>query len=161
MVFILVISDISIVVGGHFSGKLYNGNERTVSELAISSPRFLSRWKCAIESSKALLLDEIELGPDELLEKVEAFADTLQTTEHTYPALILSSTENASISDTESEDGSGIATTNDDNDDGDDDDENYDDVYGDEDYIGSFEESESSIPQGSLPVDAIAERPTF
>ncbi|OVA13536.1 RNA-binding [Macleaya cordata] len=133
------------------NGKSYNAIERPSPVLALSSPKLLSRWKRAIESSKALLLDEIELGPDELLEKVEAFEGMSQVTEHTYPALILSSGESASSSNTCDED----VTVDDDDDDGDD----YDD-YGDEDYIGSLEDLESSIPQGSLPVDAIAERLT-
>ncbi|RZC89276.1 hypothetical protein C5167_030965 [Papaver somniferum] len=134
------------------SGELYSANERLVPELEISSPKFLSRWKRAIESSKALLLDEIELGPDELLEKVEAFAVTLQAAEHSYPALIVSSGESAGILNTDNEDGSETLS-----DDDDEDDSEY--GYGDQDY--SFEELESSIPKGSLPVDVIVEQLTL
>ncbi|KAI3969358.1 hypothetical protein MKW92_000011 [Papaver armeniacum] len=88
------------------SGELHRANERLVTELEISSPKFLSRWKRAIE-------------PDELLEKVEAFAVTLQAAEHSYPE------------------------------------------YGYEDQDYSFEELESSIPKGSLPVDVIVDQLTL
>ncbi|MCL7051660.1 hypothetical protein MKW94_005334 [Papaver nudicaule] len=137
------------------SGELYSANERQVPALEVASPKFMSRWKMAIESSKALLLDEIELGPDELLEKVEAFADTLQAAEHSYPALIMSTGEGACILNRDDEDGSDNLSN--------DDDEDYDSEYGseDEDYNSSFEELESSIPRGSLPVDAIVEQLTL
>ncbi|KAI3878101.1 hypothetical protein MKW92_020045 [Papaver armeniacum] len=135
------------------SGELHSANERLVPELEISSPKFLSRWKRAIESSKALLLDEIELGPDELLEKVEAFAVTLQAAEHSYPALITSSGESAGIVNTDNEDGSETLS--------DDDDEDDDSEYGYEDQDYSFEELESSIPKGSLPVDVIVDQLTL
>ncbi|KAI3919027.1 hypothetical protein MKW92_025031 [Papaver armeniacum] len=128
------------------SGELHSANERLVPELEISGPKFLSRWKRAIESSKALLLDEIELGPDELLEKVEAFAVTLQAAEHSYPALITSSGKVLTLSDDDDED----------------DDSEYDDSeYGYEDQDYSFEELDSSIPKGSLPVDVIVDQLTL
>ncbi|QHO46734.1 CRS2-associated factor 2 [Arachis hypogaea] len=38
-----------------------------------ASPKMVSMWKHAIKSSKALLLDEFNLGPDALLENVEEF----------------------------------------------------------------------------------------
>ena len=64
----------------------------------------MSLWKRAIESSKALLLDEINLGPDALLKKVEEFEGISQATEHSYPAIILSSEDGTSSSMAESED---------------------------------------------------------
>ncbi|THF98900.1 hypothetical protein TEA_022107 [Camellia sinensis var. sinensis] len=90
-----------------------------------SSPKMMSLWKRAIETSKALLLDKIGLGPDDLLKKVEEFEDLSQATEHSYPAVVLSG-----------EDGTDSSRADD------------------------FEEMESSVPLGSLPVDLIAKRPS-
>lgn len=56
-----------------------------------ASPKMLSLWKSAIESNKALLLEEFNLGPDALLEKVEEFEGISQATEHSYPAFTSSS----------------------------------------------------------------------
>ncbi|KAF5746590.1 hypothetical protein HS088_TW06G00761 [Tripterygium wilfordii] len=53
----------------------------------------MSLWKKAIESSNALLLDEIGLGSHALLKVVEEFDTVSQTTEHSYPALISSRNE--------------------------------------------------------------------
>ncbi|KAF8387701.1 hypothetical protein HHK36_026355 [Tetracentron sinense] len=132
-----------IASGLDSSGMSGDERHRPVTNTVITSPRVMALWKRAIGSSKALLLDEIELGPDALLEKVEEFEGMSQATEHSYPALILSSGDGASSSEV----------------DGDDYDE--DDLYGEgdeEDYVSaSFEEVESSIPLGSLPVDSIAE----
>ncbi|KAJ1432356.1 CRS2-associated factor 2, chloroplastic [Sesbania bispinosa] len=68
-----------------------------------TSPKMLSLWRSAIESSKALLLEEFDLGPDALLEKVEEFEGISQAIEHSYPAFILSSEDRdeASIADFE------------------------------------------------------------
>lgn len=108
-----------------------------------SSPRMMSLWQKAIGSGKALLLDEIELGPDELLEKVEEFASISQVTEHSYQALISSSA--AAL------DPSGQS-------DGDAEDEAYsEDETCPDSLDDSFEAVESSVPFGSLPIDAITE----
>ncbi|KAK2636525.1 hypothetical protein Ddye_031317 [Dipteronia dyeriana] len=52
----------------------------------------------AIELSKTLLLDEINLGPDDLLKKVEEFENISEATKHSYPVLVLSSGDGASTS---------------------------------------------------------------
>ncbi|KAJ8620427.1 hypothetical protein MRB53_028956 [Persea americana] len=119
----------------------------TVAETAISSPKMMSLWKRAIESSKALLLDEINLGPDALLEKVEEFESMTQATEHSYPALVVSGGNCSDISKNEKSDKSDTETDEDDVDDYDDDDDN-----------SLFEELETSVPLGSLPVDLLAKR---
>lgn len=107
----------------------------------------LSLWKRALESNKAILLDEINLGPDALLMKVEEFEGISQATEHSYPALIVSGEDGTSSSMEESE---YLSQSDDDNDDFIDDyDEENDDVYYD---------SDSSLPLGSLPVDVIAKK---
>ncbi|KAK0573396.1 hypothetical protein LWI29_007516 [Acer saccharum] len=55
-----------------------------VSETVRLSPKMMSFWKRAIELSKTLLLDEINLGPDELLKKVEEFENISEATKHSY-----------------------------------------------------------------------------
>ncbi|KAH9773187.1 CRS2-associated factor 2 [Citrus sinensis] len=115
-----------------------------------SSPKMISLWKRAIESTKALVLDEINLGPDDLLKKVEEFEGISQAAEHSYPALVLSREDGASSSMAEYEDGSQS--------------ENYDEdeFYPEDDFNDDdeFYDSDSSdvVPLGSLPVDHIAER---
>ncbi|KAK3006629.1 hypothetical protein RJ639_015796 [Escallonia herrerae] len=52
--------------------------------IVSSSPKMMSLWKPAIESSKALLLDEIFLAHDALL-KEEEFEGSSQATVHSYP----------------------------------------------------------------------------
>ena len=113
----------------------------------------MSLWKRAIESSKALLLDEINLGPDALLKKVEEFEGISQATEHSYPALILSSEDGTSSSMAESEDDPQSEGYDEDDIYNDSDDDEYENYYSD-----SFEEVESSVPLGSLPVDMIADK---
>ncbi|KAM3706337.1 hypothetical protein ACJW31_03G145600 [Castanea mollissima] len=144
---------IGIASGLESSGKdesdCYKANVTTVR----TSSKMMSLWKRAIESSKALLLDEINLGPDALLKKVEEFEGISQPTEHSYPALILSSENSTSSSMAESEDDPQSEGYDEDDiyDDSDDDEyENYD--------SDSFEEVESSVPLGSLPVDLIADK---
>nr|GLL44576.1 CRS2-associated factor 2, chloroplastic [Ipomoea trifida] len=51
------------------------------------SPRMMSLWQRAVDSGTAMLLDEINLGPDDLLKKVEEFESSSQATQHSYPAL--------------------------------------------------------------------------
>ncbi|KAF9612301.1 hypothetical protein IFM89_038871 [Coptis chinensis] len=111
----------------------------------------ISLWKRALESSKALLLDEITLGPDALLEKVEEFEDKCQAKEHSYPALILSTEDNASPkTDCQNNFEFEIHDSNDEND---------PDVDENEEYDGDLlEGTESSVPCGSLPVDSLAEQ---
>lgn len=109
-----------------------------------SSPRMMSLWQNAIGLGKAWLLDQIELGPDELLERVEEFESVSQVTEHSYPALILSSKVSVDSSrqphgDTKDEDYSEDGT--------------YPDKFDD-----TFESLESSVPFGSLPIDLLAEQ---
>ncbi|XP_027098156.1 CRS2-associated factor 2, chloroplastic [Coffea arabica] len=108
-------------------------------KMVNSSPKMMSLWQKAIGSGKALLLDEIELGPDELLEKVEEFASISQVKEHSYPALIATN---------------GVAIDPD----GDTEDEaDGEDETGPDSFDDSFEAIESSVPLGSLPIDAITE----
>lgn len=103
-----------------------------------SSPKMMSLWNRAIETSKAMLLEDSGLGPDSLLQKVEEFDSMSHATEHSYPALVFSSEDDNSSHDDGSE-------------------EDEDD---DEDYLGnSFGGMESSVPIGSLPVDWIATQP--
>ena len=66
-------------------------HHRLDTKAVSASPKMMSLWKSAIESSKALLLDEIGLGPDALLKVVEEFEGISQATEHSYPALVMSS----------------------------------------------------------------------
>lgn len=110
----------------------------------------MSLWNRAIESNKALLLDELGLGPDALLEKVEEFESKSQATVHSYPALILLSEDGPGRSSVqEFEEGSQDYGG----------DESYDSEYDDENDIDdSFEGVDSSVPLGSLPVDLIAKQ---
>ncbi|KAK9147125.1 hypothetical protein Sjap_007028 [Stephania japonica] len=120
----------------------------------VSRQKLISLWKRAIESSKALLLEETELGPDALLEKVEEFAAVSQVAEHSYTALIISgqdATSNSKIDVKQQSEleGSDIDDFNEESDtDSDEVDEAHD----------PFEHAETSIPFGSLPLDAIAEK---
>ncbi|KAI8023033.1 hypothetical protein LOK49_LG03G00291 [Camellia lanceoleosa] len=118
------------------------------------SPKMMSLWKCAIETSKALLLDKIGLGPDDLLKKVEEFEGLSQATDHSYPAIVLSGEDGIDSSRAE------YRFHNEDH--GEDEDYNHDDDndVDDEYYLSDFEEMESSVPLGSLPVDLIAKRPS-
>ncbi|XP_077240488.1 RNA-binding CRS1 / YhbY (CRM) domain-containing protein isoform X1 [Tasmannia lanceolata] len=134
-------------------GQSDNTNVRPLTKTTISSPRIMSLWKRALDSSKALLLDETDLGPDALLEKVEEFEGRSQANEHSYPALILPSGAGSNISKTDyREDESVIRSEDSDDEHGD---------YGDDedDYASdSFDELESSAPLGSLPVDSLVNR---
>ncbi|KAJ8438515.1 LOW QUALITY PROTEIN: hypothetical protein Cgig2_024604 [Carnegiea gigantea] len=69
-----------------YGRKSDDGSREPTTIKTISSPRMMSLWKRAIESNKAFLLDETDLGPDALLEKVEAFEGMTQAAEHSYPA---------------------------------------------------------------------------
>nr|XP_048322485.1 CRS2-associated factor 2, chloroplastic-like [Ziziphus jujuba var. spinosa] len=133
------------------SGKADDDCRKHDIKMASTSPKMMALWKRAIESSKALLLDEIGLGPDALLQKVEEFEGVSQATEHSLPALILSGEYGKSMEESE-------------------DDEGYDEdeMYSNHDYdenANQFDEdddvyydSDSSIPLGSLPIDRIAKK---
>ncbi|XP_006349021.1 CRS2-associated factor 2, chloroplastic [Solanum tuberosum] len=122
-----------------------NAHSRTRS----TSPKMKSLWKNAIDSGKALLLDDIDLKPDDLLNKVEEFASISQAIEHTYPALVLSNKR--------SPEQPGLMWRGSSDDDNDSDDEiSDDDDHEDKYYINnSFEALESTVPEGLLPVDLI------
>ncbi|XP_010682525.2 CRS2-associated factor 2, chloroplastic [Beta vulgaris subsp. vulgaris] len=117
-----------------------------------SSPRMMSLWTRAIESNKAVLLDETDLSPDALLERVEEFERMTQATEHSYPALVHLDEDKMSNAESETED----EVFNDD--------EEYDNNSIDEaeefDDYGEdlFEKAELPGPLGSLPIDHIVER---
>lgn len=108
------------------------------------------RWKRALESGKALLLDEIDINPDELLKRVEEFEGMSQAAEHTFPAYILSSEDaiNSSAEDgpeTERFSENGVSSDEDD--------------YDDDDYNSDlFEEAEFQAPLGELPVDQLVNK---
>lgn len=127
-----------------------------------TSPKMLSLWKSAIESNKALLLEELSLGPDALLEKVEEFEGISQATEHSHPAFALLSQDSAErpvlnfevgTEDSYSSDGGFPAEDGDDGDDDDDDDYYYDDEDDD-----LYDIVDTSAKPGSLPVDLIVEK---
>ncbi|XP_057752997.1 CRS2-associated factor 2, chloroplastic [Arachis stenosperma] len=121
-----------------------------------TSPKMLSLWKRAIESSKALLLDEFNLGPDALLEKVEEFEGVSQAMEHSYPALILSNENDAKGSIASFEDDiedsyssqDGLPTE-------DEGDEDNDDDFLEDDL---FDVVDSSAEPGSLPIDFVVNK---
>ncbi|KAF3431239.1 hypothetical protein FNV43_RR25969 [Rhamnella rubrinervis] len=121
-------------------GKAHDDCHESDTKTVSTSPKMMALWKRAIESRKALLLDEVGLGPDALLKKVEEFEGISQATEHTIPALVWSSEE----------DGSTMV-------------ESEDDVYSDADVYDEDEDdlyygSDNSAPLGSLPVDRIADK---
>ena len=116
----------------------------------------MSLWKRAIESNKALLLDETDLGPDALLEKVEAFEGITQATEHSYPARLISREDGTTNLIAENK----VSRYDEDFDDwpiGDNDDNDDEEEF--EDYSDDpFDEAEPAGPLGSLAVDLIAKR---
>lgn len=111
----------------------------------------MSLWKRAIESNKALLLDEIALGPDALLEKVEEFEGLSLATVHSLEAVVITTEDGSGSSVAELEEGSFSEDFG-----------GEDDIYSDDDIVNGeyydVDEVDSSIPLGSLPVDRIAER---
>ena len=54
-----------------FSGKSDDDCDNSDAKIVSSSPKMMLLWKHALESNKAILLDEIDLGPDAILRKVE------------------------------------------------------------------------------------------
>lgn len=140
------------------SGKLDDDCSDPDTNIVHSSPKMMSLWKRAIEANKAILLDEIDLGPDDLLRKVEEFENISQATEHSYPALILSREDGADNIISAFEDSSPSESLGEDGtyaDEYEDDDEYEDNEYYDSD---SSEEVDASVPLGSLPVDLIADK---
>lgn len=101
-------------------------------------------WERAIDSNKALLLDEIGLAPDDLLEKVEEFERISQATEHSYPAFIMSSEDVSNPVDSPGSRDQSEGNYNSD-----------DDVGWEGDL---FDNVDPSVPLGSLPVDIIAKK---
>ncbi|KAJ4968389.1 hypothetical protein NE237_015090 [Protea cynaroides] len=121
------------------SGMSEDASHGPATKKEISNPRMVSLWKRAMQSRKALLLEEPGLGPDALLERVEAFVAMSQAKEHSYPALVLSSASNATDSSKELTDGN---------------DHYENDLGGDEEFPIEI----SSVPPGSLPVDLITKQ---
>ncbi|KAL7610672.1 CRS2-associated factor 2, chloroplastic [Lactuca sativa] len=102
---------------------------------SISSPKMTLLWRRAIESNKAMLLEDIGVGPDDLLKVVEEFETVSQVAEHSYPAEIVS------------------------NEDFEEGDYSEDESYFDEDSDDEYDDfSQKSAPPGSLPVDFLAEQ---
>ncbi|XP_047180083.1 CRS2-associated factor 2, chloroplastic [Vigna umbellata] len=116
-----------------------------------TSPKMLSLWKHAIESSKALLLDEYDLGPDCLLERVEEFEIASQALEHSHPAFSMSVKENdpeASTANFENSYSSEDFPAEEE------DEEDYDDYHDDEDD----DVVDTSAQPGSLGIDMIVKK---
>lgn len=138
-------AELDIASGSDDSGKSDDDCDNSDAKIVSSSPKMMLLWKHALESNKAILLDEIDLGPDALLTKVEEFEGISQATEHSYPALVMSSEDGSSNS---------ISTFEDDSHS-----ENFseDDMYSDDEYYDSesFEELETSAPPGSLSIDPL------
>ena len=131
-----------------FSGKSNDDCDDSDAKIVRSSPKMMSLWNHALESNKAVWLDVIDLGPNVLLRKVEEFEGISQATEHSYPALVMSSEDGSSSSISTFEDDSHSDFFPE------------DDVFSDDEYYDSesFEELETSAPPGSLPIDLIAEK---
>ncbi|CAK7332655.1 unnamed protein product [Dovyalis caffra] len=129
------------------SGKSDDDCDYSDAKIVSSSPKMMSLWKHALESNKAVLLNEIDLGPDALLRKVEEFESVSQATEHSYPALVMSSEDDTSNSISAFEDDSLSESFCE------------DEMYSDDEYCDSesFEDVDTSVPPGSLPIDLIAE----
>lgn len=139
-------SALTFTVSGLFSGMIEDKVRKSAAK-KVSVTKLVSLWKRALELNKAMLLEEIELGPDALLEKVGAFEDTAQATEHSYPAMVLPNTGSDSNSNTDHLSQSEIDDSHD---------EIFSDIDEDEDYDSDLlEGSELSLPPGSLPVDFI------
>lgn len=120
-------------------------DEQTVSDPSstISSPKMISLWKRALESSKAVILEELDLGPDDLLKKVEELEGTSLAAEHSYTAMVLSNTDGAAEDYVDDKDRS----------------EEYSDIDDDFDDECSDDESLDPVgPVGTLPVDKIVRK---
>ncbi|XP_027921845.1 CRS2-associated factor 2, chloroplastic [Vigna unguiculata] len=130
-----------------------NQTNHVDNNVVNTSPKMLSLWKRAIESSKALLLDEFNLGPDCLLEKVEEFEIASQALDHSHPAFSLSFRENdqeASTANFENSYSSDEFPAEEE------DEEDYDD-YHDEEDDNSYVVDTSAEPE-SLGIDMIVKK---
>ncbi|KAG7592740.1 YhbY-like superfamily [Arabidopsis thaliana x Arabidopsis arenosa] len=119
--------------------------EQTVPDpnTIISSPKMILLWKRALESSKAVILEELDLGPDDLLKKVEELEGTSLAAEHTY-TVVLSNSDGAAEDYVDDKDRS---------------EEYYSDIDDDFDDECSDDESLDPVgPVGSLPVDKIVRK---
>ncbi|CAN6469862.1 unnamed protein product [Victoria cruziana] len=87
----LKFGDMETVPPGNTSGETDEGWEdsRVDKPVGEMNGKMFLLWKHALDLQKALLLDEIDLDPDELLDKTEKFSGHSQAREHSYPALIL------------------------------------------------------------------------
>ncbi|XP_050206705.1 CRS2-associated factor 2, chloroplastic [Mercurialis annua] len=142
-------SKADIKIGSDDSGKF---DDECSNPDAHWSPKMTSLWKRAIESNKAILLDRINLGPDDLLRKVEEFESISQATEHSYPAVISASEDGANNA--METFGYDPVSENLAEDDTDNDYEYEDDEY----FSDSFEEVDTVVPRGSLRIDLLAEK---
>ncbi|CAI0386288.1 unnamed protein product [Linum tenue] len=139
-------------VANHSTQENPGQSEDRDTETVRSSPKMMSLWNRAIESSKAIVLEETNLNPDELLTKVEEFEIISQATEHSYPAVILASEDGTSVREISSgEDEEYIDNELEEEEDEDDDD---DDFYDSD----SFGEVDLTAAPGSLAIDEIAKR---
>lgn len=140
------------------SGQSRNSDVESIPGNEVFSTKMVSLWKRALESNKAMLLDDTELSPDSLLKRVEDFEGLSQSAEHSYNALIIPSGKDPD----DYSEGRLRFGANDDYSDIDgefSDGDTYDDDYGDENDDGydSFDETDPTIPFGSLPLDSILE----
>lgn len=143
-------------------GEVADNQSKHISKMVSTSPKMLSLWKSAIDSNKALLLEEFNIGPDALLEKVEEFEGISHATEHSYPAFTSSSEDAFEGSNVYLQDGTENSYSSDGVDDVDDydnssDDEDDYDYYNDED--DEFNDIvDTSAEPGSLPVDLLVDK---
>ena len=142
------------------SGETDDNQYKHDGNMVNTSPKMLSLWKRAIQSSKALLLDEFNLGPDALLEKVEEFDTVSQALEHSHPAFSLSSKENdaegSSANFENSYSSDGLHTEEEEEEEEDEDEDEDEDYYDDED--DDLYAVDTSAQPGSLPVDMIVKK---
>ncbi|TKY58664.1 CRS2-associated factor 2 [Spatholobus suberectus] len=135
-----------------------NQSKHDGDNVVNTSQKMLSLWNRAIESSKALLLDEFNLGPDALLEKVEEFEAVSQALEHSHPAFTMPSENDAEGSTANFEDsysGDGLPTEEEEEED--EDEEDYVDHHDDEDD-DLYDAVDTSAQPGSLPIDMIVKK---
>ncbi|KAM7264318.1 hypothetical protein ACFE04_002001 [Oxalis oulophora] len=124
---------------------------KTGSKKVVLSSKMMSLWKRAIDSSKALVLESANIGPDDLLKKVEEFESISQAVEHSYSAVVVSS-EDESLS--SGEDDPQVKNYREEEEE-----YLYDDEYMNEDeYEYDIDELKPIVPKGSLGVDDLAEK---
>ncbi|CAL5197264.1 unnamed protein product [Lathyrus oleraceus] len=135
------------------TGMVNDNQSKHMGNMVNSSPKMLSLWKSAIESNKALLLEEFNLGPDALLEKVEEFEGISHATEHSHPAFISSSEDAFEGSEDNYSNEEGLDNV-DDYDRNSDDEDDFDHYTDDEDNEFNDIVVTSAQP-GSLPIDLL------